>query len=104
MLVGPERDVVEVVEEAVAVGAEDRHVPGGSDEGGLEGGVAGLAEAGGEADGAAGAGGGKLADDLDGEPAVDADEGGVGGGGQGAVARDAADCGRVGWIGQTAPE
>ena len=72
VLVGPEQGAVEHVDEAVAIGADDRHVAGGRDQRVLQvvavGEFAdGLAEARGIADRAAGAARGELADDLDGE-------------------------------------
>ena len=75
MLVGPEQGAVERVDEAVAIGADDRHVTGGCNQRILQV-VAicqfadGLAEPGGIADGAACTSGGQIADDLDGELAV----------------------------------
>ena len=87
VLVRPEQGAVERVDEAVAIRADDRHVAGGLDQRLLQVGAIGkfadrLAEAGGVADRAAGAARGELADDLDGQRPVDADEGGIRCGGQ----------------------
>ena len=87
MLVGPEQGTVEVVDEAVAVGPDDRHLAGRVEQLRLKvAAVAGfglrLAEAAGETDRAAGAALAQVADGVDGEVAVDADESGVGRPGQ----------------------
>ena len=80
MLVGPQQGAVGVIDETVAVGAEDRHLAGGIDQRRLQfaAGAVGLEKTGSEADRAAAADVAQALHDLDGELAVDADKGGVG--------------------------
>ena len=71
VLVGPERCAVEQVDETVAVGTDEGHVAGGIEKRGLQGRAVagfglGLAKAGGEADGTAGAAGAEGPHRLDG--------------------------------------
>ena len=92
MLVRPEQGTIERIDEAVAVGADNRHVTGSCHQRFLQivaiGEFAdGLAKAGGIADGATGAAGRQVADDLNGQLAVDADEGGIGAAGRSATER-----------------
>ena len=78
VLVGPQRDAVQVVEESVAVGSEDGHCSGGVDEFVLERAVVCFGESGGEEDGAAASDVGELFCDADGFIFVHPDERGVG--------------------------
>ena len=78
VLVRPQRHPVEGVDEAVAVGPEERHVAGGLQEVRLQCRLTGLGEAGAVADGAAGTHRPQLVHGGDGGMAVDAEEGGVG--------------------------
>ena len=83
VLVRPEECAVEGIYVPVAIGSQNRHVPGGGREFRLEVGAVGefgfrLPEAGGETDGAAAAHGGQRPYGVDGRFAVHADECGVG--------------------------
>ncbi len=72
----PQRGAVQVVEQAVAVGAEQGHVASAGQQAALQGLAlfAGFGEAGGVADGAAGIPGGQFGDGLNGQVAVGGDE------------------------------
>ena len=87
MLVGPQKGTVGIVDQPVAVRPDDRHVTGRLDQLALQSGAVlfvtpRLQEAGRKADRPAGALFAKLTDDVDGEAAVDADEDGIGRGGE----------------------
>ena len=82
MLVGPQQRAVGIVDQPVAVRADDRHVAGSFDQRLLQ--ILpfslvmrGLAKTGREADGAAGTGRAQFAHHVDGEVAIDADEGSI---------------------------